>query len=234
MRNTLLFFSATFVLMLAMPAEARTRQQLYCRALFIGDSITMGIGADEPGWTGFVGRLQRWLPHMDLVNAGCRGGLLQAWTAGYSMEQTRNLCWWGSAWDMMAQPYFPVRFTHVLVGGAQLPISLPPDLWELELQKLVDLISGKVIISTRPKDPAHLNDAVTVKYAGYRAAVHRVVAANSRVQFGVDFHPLLEPVEHFDNGDVHPNQAGHDVMAQALLARLAELGVTRHCNGRRR
>jgi hypothetical protein len=75
----------------------------------------------------------------------------------------------------------------------------------------------------RPKDPDHLDDAVTVKHAAYREAIQRVVDDDPRVVLGVNFYPLLDPATDFV--DVHPNQSGHNKMATALFFRLIETGV---------
>lgn len=224
MRETAVYIVllALLFLFFAALAEAKKPKPQVARAIFIGDSITRGTGANEPLRTGFVGTLQRLLPRYHLVNAGCGGALIQAWTA----DTPALRCWWGSAWATFVEPYYPAVWTHVLLGGAHLPQSLPAYEWELEMRTLVERIPGCVIISMRPIDPSHRNDHVAIRHGRYREAVRRVVADYERVEVGVNFWPLLDPETDFADS-VHPNQRGYEIMAYALLGRLWELETSK-------
>ena len=185
----------------------------------LGDSITLGIGASEGA--GFVELLGKGINKYEFINLGCSFGLLQAWVGTSSNPE----CYYASAWNNLAVQATPIDAWHILLGGAQAPWSWQPETWEVNLAGLVGRTTGCVLISMRPKDPAHLDpgDPVVIKHAAYRVAIQNVIDADPRVQLGVNFYPLLDPVTDFDNGDVHPNALGYLKMAVAFSDRLQEL-----------
>jgi lysophospholipase L1-like esterase len=91
---------------------------------------------------------------------------------------------------------------------------------------VIDLLSDGVeyvVLMTAPRNYASQNPDVDLRLAAYREEVLQICSSDPMdgVLCGPDLYELLQP-EHFASADVHPNAAGHLLIAEELYAVVPE------------
>jgi lysophospholipase L1-like esterase len=199
------------------------------KIIFIGDSITRGVGATNPETNGFVGQLSERFPELLVANAGCGGSTIRDWTSdGPSLN-----CFFRDAWNLLVEPELPAQITHIMLGtndalgffeffpDGSMGRWVPSEEYASRLRALVERAPGLVLISSPPKNPAELSGPVDDRLRAYRDAIDAMVGEYRYAAQGVDFYALLDP----DNDllGVHPNDRGHARMADELERRILHL-----------
>lgn len=220
MKWTLLLPEIALIALFACPALAQPK------LLFVGDSITRGLGATDPDTLGFVALLADRFPEATVVNAGCGGATVRDWT----IDEPDLACPLAAAWPALAEPELPVHITHILLGTNDalgffefFPDTLmgrfvPPDEYAERIRVLVARATGLVILSTPPPNPLHSSDEVDERLRAYIDVLHEVATESDRVAFGADFYSLLDPDSDMDG--IHPNDRGYARMADELERRI--------------
>lgn len=198
--------------------------------LLLGDSITFGrvSGDPAPSWAELValelGDAYR------VENIACNGTTSLDWT----LSQGAVLCGglgfaFPNLFEARATPMLPARYTTVLLGtndavGFLEPVPVPVERYALALEEisgnLIDEGSERVILMTPPRWVGGSPEEQG-RITGYRSEVLRVCESDDALICGPDLYELLDPYEHFDGGDSHPNAEGQALIADELLETLA-------------
>ena len=101
-----------WVVCLATPALLANSVLAQPKILFVGDSITAGIGATDWAEGGFVAQIGQRFPELVVANAGCNASTIRDWTS----SKPADICFLGNAWQLQAAPELPAHITHVLLG----------------------------------------------------------------------------------------------------------------------
>jgi lysophospholipase L1-like esterase len=199
------------------------------KVLFVGDSITSGLGATIPEEGGFVALLSKRFKELVIANAGCPGSTLRDWTT----DDVAEHCALGGAWVSLAEPQLPAKMTHIMLGandatGFFESIFINPHgrfvskrEYGVRLRELVARAPGVVLLSAPAPNASHPSGPVDDRLRDYREVVSRIVEEDARVLDGVDFYALLDLT--LDMDGVHPNDRGHARMADALELRMLEI-----------
>lgn len=167
--------------------------------LLIGDSITAGTVSEPigPSYAELVGG----------VNRGVSGQSTRDWLPGLSLFDA-----------------LPAAYTVTLLLGTNdasgflEPGPVPVEEYEANLRSIIAALyehgTLRVIVMTPPRNFAAWDNAAPDRLRGYRQAV-LWLCSEGVAECGPDVHELLGP-EHFAVGDVHPNGAGHALIAEAL------------------
>jgi lysophospholipase L1-like esterase len=130
-------------------------------------------------------------------------------------------------YEDLAQANLPAQLVTVLLGsndavGYFEPSPIEPLVYAGALNEIIDnlLFDGadQVLLMTPPPWGRHVNDAVGQRLADYRVFVQALCTHRDSVVCGPDLYTLLDLAEHFEGVNVHPNAAGHLVIAQELSA----------------
>ena len=204
--------------LLLLPAAAAAHPKM----LLVGDSITAGVGAEDPATQGYVALFAERFPELRIANLGCSGSTTRDWT----IDGASGFCALGNAWPLLAVPELPAQITHILLGTNDaygffewFPDGRHGDWltaaeYEERLRLLIERSPGLVFVSTPPPLAYTITGPVTERLRAYRDVVLSVVDDYKSVELGVDFHELLD--RHTEVVGCHPNTEGHAVMADAL------------------
>lgn len=184
------------------------------QVLFVGDSITVGTGAD-PGM-GYVDRIAAGNPEWSVVNAGCGGSTTRDWTLP-KLPGAPDSCAFRGAFEQLAEPHEDADIVHILLGtndatGFFESGPVPASEWLGNVELLSSRFSGDVVVSFPPPlpDPASDAQARIDAYASLLAA--RALDGDAPFRLGADFSQLSRAL--LDG--VHPANAGHAWMAEQL------------------
>ncbi len=184
--------------------------------LFVGDSITVGTGAD-PG-LGYVDLVADAEPGWDVINAGCGGTTTRDWLAPPAPPDLDEFCAFGGAFDMLAEAHADAEFVHILLGtndstGFFDNGATPVTEYGLNVVALAERFSGDVMVSIAIPFP-HPDGPEQALLDGYAAELRAIaLAPGAPFRLGADFSTLDRAL--LDG--VHPNNAGHAWMADELL-----------------
>jgi len=208
----------TFALACLLSTSASAQPKM----IFIGDSITAGLGASSPDENGFVAQLADRFPEIAVVNAGCSGSTVRDWTN----DEPDVSCALSDAWNLLVEPELPARLFHIMLGTNDatgffelfpddtMGRWVSPDEFELRLRSLVDRATDLVLISTPPKNFFELTGPADDRLLAYRERIFTVVESNAHAELGADVYDLLDPTTDLDG--VHPNDRGHSIIADEL------------------
>jgi lysophospholipase L1-like esterase len=204
------------------------------RVLLIGDSITYGTGfvSDDAG-PPYAELLASLLDaDHEVVNAGCGGASSLDW----SLSLPGSVCGGvGVLPDGLfverALPHLPAEMVSIMLGtndaiGFFEPRPVPVPIYRLALDEIVSnlLAAGAdTVILMTPPDHIWPDPAARNRLIGYREQVLDICSETSSVICGPDVFALLDPVLHFEGGDLHPNARGHAIIAQSLYETIAAI-----------
>jgi len=211
--------------------------------LFIGDSVTWGTGASDTdgdghpnGYVSILGEI--WAPYgVEVINAGCSGATIRDWTNDGG-ESVSCAIW--DAWGLLAEQHLPVDGIHISLGGNDAVGFLewgcphagqwggcwvPVDEYEERIRQLIEKIGEDVaiLLSTTVPSP-NANSMHNARLEGYREVVMRIAGEDEwdNTYFGADMLHQLSP-EFFPDGQVHPNDEGHALIAEILAPRISAI-----------
>lgn len=219
-----------------MPTWAITIAMVACvdetrpvRILAIGDSITAGQ-ASGAGGPGFVDLMARELGSgFEVVNLGCGGA--NSWVL--RPEAGMVTCVGRTEnddpvdyFDDLVDPTLPAEKAIVLIGTND--ALLPASIWSYTVS-VIEIIDGLLergvgeILLLTPPPYAGDDPEVSAKSAALANAIFHPVgicARFERVRCPPNLHRLMDTAEHFADGDIHPNAAGHELIAETLIRAL--------------
>lgn len=203
--------------------------------VLLGDSITAGL-VSEPRGPSYAELIESWLTddygESEVANVGCGGTTSLDW---HPDSPGNGLC--SPVFNLYIDrvvPKLPSKFTSVLLGtndsvgffepGNQ-PVSIldyGDAIYDLAIQLLSDG-SEHVVLMTAPHRYVLENPEVDFRLAGYRNEVLQLCDSEptDKILCGPDLYQLLQP-EHFEAGNIHPNAAGHRLIAEELYVIVPE------------
>lgn len=221
MRRMAIALTAALAAIAAASAEAEVR-----RVVLIGDSITYGVVAGEGGPPYAALLAERLGPAYEVVNAGCGGATSLDWT----ISRPSPICGGVGVleeglYEAQARPHLPADVATVLLGtndavGYLEPEPVGVEAYRAALNEIIWnlLLDGvdTVVLMTAP-DRRWADPDVAARLGGYRERILAHCGEDPRVVCGPDLHRALDVHAHFEPGNVHPNAAGHHVIADALV-----------------
>lgn len=216
---------AGLVASIVLPIAASAQPKM----VFIGDSITCGLGATDPATGGFVAQLAERFPELSVVKACCNGSTTRDWTN----DEPALACAFGNAWNLRVEPELPAQITHLSLGtndatgffeflpDGRMGWWVPPDEYASRLRTLVERSPGLVLVSPPPRFPSYLSGPIDERLRAYRDAIDTIVGEYPFAFEGVDLYTLLDLDNDFVG--VHPNDRGNLRIADALERRILEL-----------
>ena len=183
--------------------------------LFVGDSISDGVGAAEG--EGFVARIADARPGWTVVEAGCPGASTRDWVRPKTPDAPAY-CSFGGAFALLAAEHADAELVHVLLGtndaiGAYEDAALTPEDFARNLVRLAQRFEGEVIVSLPPPvpDPEDRVQRLLDQYAG---AVRWLAGQpDPAFRLGAD----LTGLDRALLDGVHPRSEGHDWIAERVL-----------------
>jgi lysophospholipase L1-like esterase len=211
------------------------------RVLMLGDSITAGVRVTR--FESYPGLLAEWLGEdYEIVERGCSSSLSGMWlppgpsTPPWTMwcrgQRTPSL------YETFAYAELPADIVTILLGtNDALFTSLSPADYQKNLEQIAEALledgAGSVVLMVPPDFPDP-----TRWFGSYRLALlgNRVLAlceAMPGVVCGPDLYTLLKDESYFSivNGalNVHPNAAGHALIAEELHETILDLSPPPAC-----
>ena len=184
------------------------------QVLFVGDSITVGTGAD-PG-QGYVDLLASANPEWDVINAGCGGATTRDWVLPKPPDAPES-CAFRGAFELLAEPYVDAEVVHILLGtndstGFFESEPVGPDEYASNIETLALRFAGDVFVSIPLPfpDPDDIAQARLDLYA--LELIELAESLNAPFRLGADFSLLDRAL--LDG--VHPTNDGHAWMADQL------------------
>jgi lysophospholipase L1-like esterase len=220
------------------------------RVLILGASISWGCVsscAEVQVEAGYVPRLREKLPGLDIeVHAWFGSGVLD-WDTWAPSIDARHLAEYGygvweagigcdtNLWDLMAQPKlnsWEPDYVVLMAGLGDIlncvrtpPLPIPtPAEYESALYRLSEKIirahAKPVLTVDAPFGASHtVHDSILL---GYRDAIFRTSAMH-KIERGPDLWTVVDrEAHHVGTDNVHPNAAGHEVIANAFASWFAE------------
>lgn len=198
------------------------------RLVLVGDSLTFGI-VSEPTGPPFAELIDGFLAPVgyDIVNVAVSGSSSHYWNPatpcpGLCQDGVDNL------FDDRATPELPADLAMLMLGwndavGFFLPERTSVDAYETNMRAILDALFdegvGRVVLMI-PPIPDTSNSIAVNLMTSYRASLYTICRSTIGVLCGPDLQLLLDPVLHFEAGDVHPNGEGHALIAEALYEKL--------------
>ena len=211
-----------------------------CRVAMVGDSITEGFCSSDP-CTGWVELVAEALPDSEIVNAGCGATTTASWIQhppepavglqclrSFFVDAAGNLG--ADALGSLWAPFAPYRATFVLLGNNDArftgfltdPTPIEPPEYRANLEVLIeDLLERSmiVVLMIPTSRPSTTLPATASRLAAYAEEIEDLCRRRPRVRCGPDLRDEIEPDVHYDPFDgVHPNQAGHVAIADAVMS----------------
>ena len=191
-------------LLLALPALPALAQS---KVILVGDSVTVGTGATDltEGGTSYARLIETALGDFAFTNLGDAGST--AWK------------WDDSEWAASADSELPVRVCVLELGIVDALQTTTPlttqALYKQYIREMVDLCAGIVLLVTPYKPDLYTaaNNAFVTLY--YDAALE-IIAEDARVYLGADAYTNIVTGD-FAGDDLHPNDQGHDKIADELI-----------------
>ncbi len=204
----------------------------------IGDSTTEGTCSSDP-CTGWVELTRMALPDTEVVNAGCGATTTASWIqhppepavgiqclGSFFIDAAGNLA--ADALGRLWAPFAPYRATFVLLGNNDArftgfltdPTPIDPLEYRENLEVLIeDLLERSmiVVLMIPTSRPSTTFPATASRLAAYAEEIEDLCRRRPRVRCGPDLRDEIDPVLHYESADgVHPNQAGHMAIADAV------------------
>jgi len=205
------------------------------RVVLIGDSITAGKVSGEAG-PGYADVLAVQLGAAYVVsNQGCGGSRLSDWRP----DSPAAICGNGvfELWEERVTPNLPAELVTVMLGTNDatgfLPLRpsqpVPVEEYAAALSKIVNALrdagARRVLLMTPPPRCETASKATLDRLKGYRREVLATCATTPEVVCGPDAYALLDPAEHFEACDAHPNATGHATLGKQLAHQVKKLPV---------
>jgi len=185
----------------ALPAIAQSK------VILVGDSVTVGTGASDTteGGTSYARLIETALGDFAFTNIGDAGST--AWK------------WDDSEWTASADAELPTRVTVLELGIVDaLQNTTPPTtkaLYKQYIRSMIDL-SESIVLLVTPYRPDAYADADNAFIDLYNAAALEIIDEDDRVFLGSDAYTNIVTGD-FDDDDLHPNDQGHDKIADGLI-----------------
>ena len=224
---------ALLLAVVALPASATAARRATFDVLLVGDSHTYGATFVADGGDDFAELLALQLGEdFDIRNAGCAGSSSVDWVA----TNTNHLCRQGWEWQDLfgnvARPLLPAHLATVLLGtndaiGYGEPEPVAADAYAGHIDALIEALIAEgladVVLMIPPLIPH--GPIASERLARYRERLIERCTSDPIVHCGPDLQELLDPVAHFETGDLHLNGAGHAVVAQELTRTIGTIAA---------
>jgi len=194
------------------------------RVVLLGDSITEGKARAGAPYADLL--VEQLGPSYELVNIGVGGTSARDWAPRRPpMRREGTAIARPSPFRERAIPALPADVVTVLLGTNDArgfyeprPVSTAEFRAALEaiIESLLEHDANTVMLMTAPP---RFRPVLDERLAEYREVVIALCAARAEVVRGPDLFKLLDD-SHFNDGDAHPNDAGHALIAAELARAL--------------
>lgn len=198
------------------------------RLLLLGDSITYGV-VSEPQGPSFAELTDACLAgEFDEVEViACSGSTSSDWTLTRGARSCAGRAVPISIYEALARPHLPAEVVTVLLGtndafgffeesGPIPPEQYGSSLREITMNLLRDGVE-QIVLMTPPRIFGAPNPETNARLSGYREQIRLLCGASpdDAIVCGPDLQQQMRP-EHFAAQSLHPNAAGHALIAREL------------------
>ncbi|MCB0351216.1 MAG: SGNH/GDSL hydrolase family protein [Bdellovibrionales bacterium] len=200
------------------------------KIVLIGDSITEGqySGGQAASWA--ENFTQHFESRFDIVNAGLGGSDSSDWVLPSPNTRPIATTWpepyteQGSIFNLRAQPHLPAKIAIVMLGtndavGFMKPNPTDVLTYSLNIFKIIGQLTKagvESIILLPPPKRFYDGEEVDKRIKRYINSLRSYSLSIRSVQLGPNFYEILTP-EDFEGLDVHPNQKGHQKIADEVI-----------------